>query len=93
MSYNHHRRKACRYFSCILFFFCSTPWQAGKALLPDHSTQESSWNQESQQSSATIVPQLSVVADMTGVGRAKSETRRCNRNCHACRHPKVLLEH
>ena len=27
------------------------------------------------------------------VGRAKSEARRCSGNCHARRHPKVLLEH
>ena len=27
------------------------------------------------------------------VGRAKSETRRSSRNCHARRHPTVLLEH
>mmetsp|Transcript_79231 Transcript_79231/g.132300 ORF Transcript_79231/g.132300 Transcript_79231/m.132300 type:complete len:251 (+) Transcript_79231:666-1418(+) len=40
------------------------PGEAGKALLP-HSTPESSQNWESEQSSATIVPQLSVVADMT----------------------------
>ena len=40
------------------------PWQPGKALLPD-DTRESSRNQESDQCSATIVPQLRVVADMT----------------------------
>ena len=45
------------------YFFLFRSWRAGKALLPD--TRESSRNQESEQSSATIVPQLSVVADMT----------------------------
>ena len=46
----------------VVFWF--RPWQAGKALLPD-GTGKSSQNQESEQSSALIVPQLSVVADMT----------------------------
>ena len=47
-----------------IFFLRFRPGQAGKALLPD-GTRESFRNQESEQSSATIVPQLSVVADMT----------------------------
>ena len=37
--------------------FLFGPWQAGKALLPD-GTREGSRNQESEQSSAKIVPQL-----------------------------------
>ena len=46
------------------FFFWFRPWQTGKALLPD-GTGESPRNQESEQSNATIVPQVRVVADMT----------------------------
>ena len=38
-------------------FFLFRPWQAGRALSPD-GTQESSRNQESEQSSAMMVPQL-----------------------------------
>jgi uncharacterized Zn-finger protein len=34
-----------------------------------------------------IVPQLTVVAD------TESEAIECSGNCHARRHPKVLLEH
>ena len=39
------------------------PGEVGKTLLPD-GTREGSRNQESEQSSATIVPQLSMVADI-----------------------------
>ena len=47
-----------------LFFFWFRPGEAGKALLPN-GTGESSLTQESEQIIAEIVPQLSVVADMT----------------------------
>ena len=46
-----------------VFFRCRSG-QAGRALLPG-GTRESSRNQESEQSSAAIVPQLRVAADMT----------------------------
>ena len=48
----------------FMFFFWFRPGQAGKAHLPN-GTRESSRTQGPEQSCATIIPQLRVVADMT----------------------------
>jgi hypothetical protein len=67
-----------------IFFFGFGPWQAGRRYSREFSESGIRAFQ------CYVVPQLSVVAQ---VGRAESETRRCSGNCHARRHPKVLLDH
>ena len=61
---NQQQHHPCCHKLPTFHFGGSRLWQDGNALLP-HGTRESSRNQDSEQSSATIVPQLSAVADMT----------------------------